>query len=111
MDKGLTGLKGFGEGDPKPETPAAKIAKSPYKKHMMKMGHYYGENRPSEKEWNKENAKSKALGKKMAGISKPKYKGNLEGGRPWRRKGWNEDTRDSFMKELDQHKIDRMEYR
>jgi len=29
----------------------------------------------------------------------------------WKRKDFHKDTRDSFMKELDQHKVDRMKFR
>ena len=42
------------KGGKKIKTPADFISESPYKKSMMKLGHIFGENRPSEKEWNRE---------------------------------------------------------
>jgi hypothetical protein len=52
------------------DTPASRIKTSPYKEHMMKMGHYYGENRPSEKEWNREKAKDAAKSKALSKRTK-----------------------------------------
>ncbi len=75
------------------DTPGQKIAKSPYKSAMMRVGHYFGEDRPSEKEWNRElkkDSKNKAVHAKTDMAKKIKSK----------------DTRDSFMKGLDRHKDD-----